>query len=123
MVDEEGVVVAFRLFKAKGGRDPDDILVSLKSAIATIPVSTAECERAFSLTNTILTPKRNRMTFSNLSSLMFISIIGPPITQFQPRQYAKNWLKRGHHGATDNISVKRVDKNEQSYYSHFHTLL
>jgi hypothetical protein len=89
-----------------------------------VPKSTAECERAFSLMNTIISPTRNRLQIDHAGSVMFISIIGPPIHIFNPEKYVKNWLRRGNHAASDRQSVKRqIPDASSDYYAHVYQIL
>ena len=123
-VDETASVVGFRLLKARAGRGQvNSGIQPLLDALACIPISTAECERAFSTMNSIVTSKRSKLLVSNVSALMTISILGPPITLFNPKLYACNWLKRGNHGAYDTASVKRKEKTFVSDYTHIYSLL
>lgn len=55
-------LVGFKVMKASSGRfDDHEGLAILKEAVSCIPISTAKCERAFSVMNTIMTPTRNRL--------------------------------------------------------------
>ena len=111
------------MYKAVGGRATNDLLEDLLSAIECIPVSTAECERAFSLMNTVLSDKRNRLELETVSSLMFINAVGPTTHMFKPTHYVKNWLRRGHHAVHDSESVKhRFPTGSDSSYAHVHEL-
>lgn len=96
-IDDEKPLVGFK--KMKTGKKADAGIELLQLALHCIPVSTAECERSFSCMNTILTKKRNRLNIDSLSSLMFISIVGPSVRQFNPTPFAKRWLKRGQRSA------------------------
>ena len=60
----------------------------LASIAALIPVSTAECERAFSVMKHILTDlrPRNRLKISTLGCLTGISIEGPPLSDSTSRR-------------------------------------
>uniref|UniRef100_A0A3B4U872 HAT C-terminal dimerisation domain-containing protein n=1 Tax=Seriola dumerili TaxID=41447 RepID=A0A3B4U872_SERDU len=69
--------------------EPND-LKPLMNCMKTFPVSTAECERNFSLMNNISSDKRAVLLISNISNLMMININGPPTSKFDPR---KTWLK------------------------------
>ena len=60
-----------------------------------IPVSNAECERGFLIMNIICTDVRSILSVKHLSSLMFISIEGPSLKEFQPNEYAKEWVNVG----------------------------
>jgi len=71
------------------------------SSVAVIPVSTAECERGFSTMNSLLTSRRSSLHVTTLSSLLFLKMVGPSLEQFQPLQYVKSWLAKGHHAASD----------------------
>ncbi|KAL3056623.1 hypothetical protein OYC64_019161 [Pagothenia borchgrevinki] len=68
-----------------------------------IPYSTAECERGFSQMNLIITPTRNRLLIERVSTLMFIKLHGPPLTQWDPTGYVTTWLRR-HRSAEDKRS-------------------
>ena len=72
-------------------RDMFPELAKLASIGALIPVSTAECERAFSAMNRIKTDLRNRLKTSTLDCLMRISIEGPCIAQFNFERAADIW--------------------------------
>jgi len=58
---------------------------------ALVPVSTAECERAFSSMNRIKTEIRNRLKTSTLDCLMRISIEGLPLAEFNFERAADIW--------------------------------
>ena len=66
-------------------------LTKLASIAALIPVSTAECERAFSAMNRIKTDLRNRLKTPTLDCLMRISIEGPPLSDFNFERAADIW--------------------------------
>ena len=72
--------------------EPKD-LKPLMNCMKTFPVSTAECERNFSLMNNISSDKRAVLLISNISNLMMININGPPTSKFDPRKYTRTWLK------------------------------
>ncbi|XP_034567279.1 E3 SUMO-protein ligase KIAA1586-like [Notolabrus celidotus] len=95
---EEQAVNGMRDFLEHPDSEPEN-LKPLMQCMQTIPCSTAECERGFSLMNNICTDKRSTLLLSNVSHLMMISINGPPLTLFEPRKYVKTWL-RTHRSAT-----------------------
>ncbi len=70
-----------------------DELRKLTDALNTLVVSTADCERAFSSMNIILTACRYSLSVDTLASLMFIAICGPPIELFKPDSYVSSWLQ------------------------------
>src|SRR6218665_2031868 len=84
---------AYRNFKDSRGSVISNEL--LKSVINTIPVGTAACERGFSKMNIICSPLRTRLTLKDTSSLMFVSLSGPPVMLFEPLKYVKSW-RDGH---------------------------
>ena len=67
-------------------------LAKLAAIGVLIPVSTAECERAFSTMNRIKTDLRNHLKTSSLDCLMRISIEGPPIAQFNFERAVDIWV-------------------------------
>ena len=91
-VPQEEAVQGFREFLDTGGHRLPDGLKSLCCAINTLVVSTADCERAFSCMNETLTATRNSLAVDTLSSLMFMSVCGPPMSAFKPEQYVTSWL-------------------------------
>jgi hypothetical protein len=90
----------YREFKeSRGTRIPIE-LKKLTNLIDTIPVSTAACERGFSKMNIVCTSLRSRLTVKHMSSLMFISLSGPPITVWEPLPFVKSWLSLQRRAAT-----------------------
>lgn len=74
---------------------------SILSIIATYPVTSADCERGFSTMNLICTKLRNSLLVENISHLLFVSLVGPPVSKFQSEPYVIEWLKRKHRDAVD----------------------
>ncbi len=72
-------------------RDIFSNLTKLSTIAALIPVSTAECERAFSAMNRIKVDLRNRLKTTTLNSLMRISIEGPSASNFNFDRAADLW--------------------------------
>ena len=66
-------------------------LRKLAAIVLVLPVSTAECERAFSTMKRIKTAPRNRLITVNLDHLMRISINGPNIQNFDFLKAATSW--------------------------------
>lgn len=89
-----------------------DILLPLKHTLGTIAISSSECERGFSQMNLIVTSSRSSLLVRTTSALMFIRIVGPPLTQFNPSKYVDSWLLRGRHSAVDTKSKKRSRDDE-----------
>ncbi|XP_050058213.1 E3 SUMO-protein ligase KIAA1586-like isoform X2 [Aphis gossypii] len=92
----------------------NDELKELDILIKTFPVSTAECERGFSQMNLICSDLRSRLSVTNISSLMFININGPPVAIWNPTNYVKSWLIK-HRSTHDNRSrkVAQIKLNEE----------
>ncbi|KAK1898678.1 E3 SUMO-protein ligase KIAA1586 [Dissostichus eleginoides] len=110
---EEQAVNGMRDFLEHPDSEPES-LKPLIQCMKTIPCSTAECERGFSLMNNICTDKRSTLLLSNVSNLMMISINGPPVTLFEPRKYVTTWL-RSHRSATQ---AKRQCTPQMPEYKH-----
>ena len=66
-------------------------LTKLSTIAALVPVSTANCERAFSTMKRIKTELRNHLKTSTLDRLMRISIEGPPSPDFNFERAADIW--------------------------------
>ena len=67
-----------------------DFVVLAKIALI-IPVSSAPCERGFSVQNAIKNKVRNRLNPDRLNRLMFIKLQGPHIEDFDAIQAAKTF--------------------------------
>ena len=86
-------------------------LLPLIHALHSIPISSSECERGFSQMNLIITPTRASLMTKTVSSLLFIRLVGPSLTQFDPTKYVASWLLRGRHSAVDTQSKERNRDN------------
>ncbi|XP_065640484.1 E3 SUMO-protein ligase KIAA1586-like [Hydra vulgaris] len=93
-------VQGFRDYISTGdcNKTPND-LQPLRTATNTLIVSTAECERSFSTINIILSSLRNSLLIKTVSSLMFISLVGPPFTHFDPKDYVIKQFGKRHRDA------------------------
>lgn len=67
------------------------LISKLYARAVTLPVSTADCERAFSTMNRIKTDLRNRLKTSTLEKLMFIALEGPERNHFDFAAAADRW--------------------------------
>ena len=80
-LDTERAIRGMRDYVDDPTHEPQELRPLLDS-IRSIPCSSSECERGFSVMNCIETDVRNSLLISNVSSLMFININGPPIELF-----------------------------------------
>lgn len=117
-IDEKSTIQSFRIYKMDLGKKeiPEDLKPLYKS-IATIPVSTSECERNFSSMNEIMSPLRTSLNIKTVAALLFIKCVGPPLTKFEPEKYVRSWLLNGRHSADDTTSRKRNQKCDKIYES------
>ena len=122
--EHHDIISGFREFKLELGRITPKSLQPLIRSSETLIVSTAECERAFSSMNKILTDTRNKLKVARVSALMFAKIVGPPLSAFKPMPYVRSWILSGRRCA-DNVSCKRRSKstNEQTDYTHLEACL
>ena len=65
--------------------------VKLAQVCLTLPISTADCERAFSIMHRIKTRLRSEMCNSTLNHCMRISMEGPPLQQFNFNAAVDAW--------------------------------
>jgi hypothetical protein len=84
-----------------------DKLFKLINNLDMIPISSSECERVSSHMNLILTPFRSSLFTKTTSAVMFIKIVGPPLSQLDPTKFVESWLLLGHHSAIDTKSKER----------------
>ena len=70
-----------KLLITEFGEEYPDFVVLTKIALI-IPVSSASCERGFSVKNALKTKVQNRLNPGRLNKLMFIKLAGPNIEQF-----------------------------------------
>src|SRR6218665_1895938 len=117
-LDERSIIRGFRNYKLneeKGDREVPEDLHPLFKAIATVPISTSECERNFSSMNNIVTPIRATLNIETIAALLFINCVGPPLSKFNPNSYVRSWLRQGRHSANDAASRKREMKEDTTY--------
>jgi len=116
-VDVRRSVRAFRDYRDKGGKRIPDELKPLMTAIDTVPVCTAECERGFSQMNLIMSPTRNSLKVDTVAHLLFGKLVGPPLASFNPSRYVQSWLAKGRHSADDtNSKCKTKQSTADSVY-------
>jgi len=89
----------YRDYKDSEGEVSTPAMRVILNAIATLPISTAACERGFSKMNIVCTPLRSCLSVKHMSSLLFISMVGPPLTLWQPINYVKSWMLKGRRNA------------------------
>lgn len=105
-VPECGIIPAYREYFYDPRRTPKIINEKLiQSILYTIPISSSEAERGFSQMNLVCSPTRSKLTVLNMSSLLFVSINGPPPHLWNAQPAVANWLLK-HRSATDTKSRK-----------------
>lgn len=107
-------LTAYRDYLDNSRRVPEG-LRELINCTTIIPCSSADCERGFSSMNNIVTPIRNALTVSHVSSLLFVKLQGPPLRRWKPDPYVTTWLRR-HRSAADTQTrraepPRKEDKN------------
>ena len=72
--------------------------------------------------NIINTDIRSRLLVPRLAKLMFVSLVGPSLQEFQvfqPLPYVKQWLLGGHRAACENQSQNCTQESmEYARYGH-----
>lgn len=96
--------VIYDFSRFKKGCTAGSHLKQVFDLLSIFPISSAACERGFSQMNLQQTDGRNKLAVQTVSSLLMISVNGPPIDHWNPRKYVISWLKSGHHGALDKPS-------------------
>ena len=105
-IPEYGIIPAFREYFNDPRKVPKIINDKLiQSIMYTIPVSSSEAERGFSQMNLVCSPIRSKLTVLHMSSLLFISINGPPPHLWNADSSVSSWLL-SHRYATDTRSKK-----------------
>ena len=110
------ILTDFRDFiEAPDQTDIPESIKFLKSIVSTLPVSSSDCERGFSAMNNICTQSRNKLSVPHMSELVFISLVGPPLEEFNPEAFVQVWLKK-HRSADDTRSkVAQLPIDSQRY--------
>ena len=97
-IDPRNCILAFREVRDSSQSKPmptvPHTLQQLINAVDTYVISTAECERTFSVMNDILSPTRNCLNVDHLSQLVFVKCVGPPLSKFKPEDYVTSWIKK-----------------------------
>ena len=63
--------------------------------VLSLPTSTAECERGFSIMKQIKCDWRSSLGTEAINNLMTIVLLSPTIQDFEPRQAIELWLTSG----------------------------
>lgn len=92
LLNEQNAINGIRQLTEDNTLLPKKIMPEVYNLCKTFPISTAECERGFSVMNNICTKLRARLTMVNIANLMFININGPPLDNCNPEYYVKTWL-------------------------------
>jgi len=121
-VDEISSVRGFRVFIDTKDSSKILDLKPLLDAINTVAISSSECERVFSSMNNIVTSKRNALSTTNMSSLLYIHCIGPPVNLFEPSCYVKSWIRSGNRSADEVCCPKRNVNDEEHTYQNMWSL-
>lgn len=97
---------------ADGSLSMGKLIRALIQIILTLPISSADAERGFSIMNHMRTSRRARLEGTSLDALMRIRINGPDvIEQFKAAKYAKSWIKE-HLRTDDPAQQRKKHKNE-----------
>lgn len=96
---DESADLIFDFAKLKKGQQRSTSLSNLFNKLAVFPVSSADCERGFSQMNLQQSALRNRLNVTTVSSLLMISINGPPLSEWDAKSYVVAWLQAGRRGA------------------------
>ena len=99
----------YREYKETNGKTILPGLRILINSVNTVPVSTAECERGFSKLNIVCSSLRSKLTVNHLSSLMFISMCGPPVSQWEPQKYVSSWVVKRRSATCTQGPSRRVE--------------
>lgn len=99
-------------------------LKPLLDAINTVAILSSEFERVFSYMNNIVTPKRYALSTTNISSILYIQCIGPPVNVFEPGRYLTSLIRKGNRSADEVCCRKRnVNDEEHTYQKYMWSLL
>ena len=123
---EDSLLEQWEIYKASMGShlDTAGVLKQVFTATKTIIVSTAECERSFSVMNDTATLIRKRLSVDRIGMLILIKLLGPDVKDFYPMPFVKRWLQSGRRSANTTASRKREmdNKDGDRYYEPLHKL-
>ena len=99
----------------------DDVkgMAVLLTIMLTISSSTAACERGFSCMNSQKTDLRTRLAEESLNDIMFLSVNGPSVDDFDASPHVKSWVNNDHgkgtrHREHKTKENKRKNKDEST---------
>lgn len=110
LLNEQNAINGIRQLTEDNTLLPKKVMPEVYNLCKTFPISTAECERGFSVMNNICTKLRARLTMVNIANLMFININGPPLDNWNPEYYVKTWLV--HHRTAEDSRTKPIQPNK-----------
>jgi hypothetical protein len=104
-LNEREMIQSFREYLEEK-RIPDKLFKFIHN-LDIIPISSSECERDFSQMNLTVTPLRSSLLTKTTPAVLFIKIVGPSLSQFDPTKFVESWLLFGYHSAIDTKSKER----------------
>ena len=104
-IPEYGIIPALREYFNDPRKIPKINDKLIQSITYTIPLSSSEAERGFCQMNLVCSPIRSKLTVLHMSSLLFISISGPPPHLWNTDSSVSSWLL-SHRYAADTRSKK-----------------
>ncbi|XP_078511111.1 E3 SUMO-protein ligase KIAA1586-like [Lissotriton helveticus] len=107
-------IQAYREYKDSGGKEVKKPYEELLTTVNTISISTVECQQGISQLNLIYTSGRASLHTDTISSLLFLNLVGPPLTKFNPDPYVQAWIDKGRRAADDIRSKERKQTDPDS---------
>lgn len=107
-------IQAYREYKDSGGKEVKKPYDELLTTVNTISISTVECQQGISQLNLICTSGRASLHTETISSLLFLNLVGPPLTKFNPDPYVQAWIDKGRRAADDVRSKERKQTDPES---------
>ncbi|KAJ8878123.1 hypothetical protein PR048_022590 [Dryococelus australis] len=110
-LNERELIRTFREFEKSPDVMPDKLL-HIKNTLHIIPVPSSECERGFCPSQT--GTGTVALLIETIKNIMFIRIVGPPLTTFEASNCVKTWPLRGRHSDINPNSKSRTKDDEEN---------
>ena len=79
-----------------------------------IPISSADVERGFSVMNHFKINRRKSLTAKHIEDIIRIRINGPSIKNFSAQMYTLHWLNANHVDSANTKSSRKSDANDNN---------
>ncbi|MGH0135962.1 UNVERIFIED_CONTAM: hypothetical protein FKN15_025229 [Acipenser sinensis] len=106
-IESQSVLLAYRECKETRGEIMPEGLKHLMTAVNSVTILSAECERSCSQLNHIVTSMCTAISMERTSALLFLKLVSSPLEKFNPDSYVQAWIAKSKHSAAGKVKNTR----------------